>query len=190
MSEIFDTHQKYVDSIHRLSLSPHVLNIDRLRIEQTSTGTSTQSTREWANSIQCTNGKSLQCDTENGDKDCKAYLLVPFHHIKQVQTQLELYLSAIRQPSHGQNSGKPYQDRPREIDVPTASVQRNVDFIRLMSSADIWKNAPSVIRQDKAHRTQPGSYDPVNIVDLSHTLSHHQIQTQIRTRLGDTHSKH
>jgi hypothetical protein len=37
-------------------------------------------------------------------------------------------------------------DQPDEIYVPTASVQRNVDFLRNLSSDTIWKNAPSTIR--------------------------------------------
>jgi hypothetical protein len=79
LEDLFDTHQKYVNAIQRLPLYPQVINIDRNRTESTnSTATiHSRSTRAWANSLQTSDGKSLQCDAENGGSDKKAYLLVP-----------------------------------------------------------------------------------------------------------------
>jgi hypothetical protein len=154
-SDLFEVHQKYVASIQRLPLAPYVVNIDRQRTETILTGSATRSTREWANSLQSTTGKPLQCDTENGDKDRKAYLLVPSHHLDQVRNLLDKYLFNIRQYRNAGNMFEQTSNRPTEIYVPTASVQRNVDFIRTMSSIDIWQNAPSAIRQAHSKPSTP-----------------------------------
>jgi hypothetical protein len=150
--DLFDTHQKYVNSLQRLPLSPQIVNIDRTREERLPTGKIMQSTRDWANSVKTDEGKPLQCDAENGGKDRKAYLLVPAPLIATVQPILQQYLASIRNNAQSQtNTGAPY-DRPDEIYVPTASVQRNVDFLRNMSSVDIWKNAPSTIRHSQRYQ--------------------------------------
>jgi hypothetical protein len=149
--DLFDTHQKYVNSIQRLPLSPQVVNIDRNREEHNpdSAFKHNRSTRAWANSILTPEGKPLQCDAENGGKDKKAYLLVPSHLIPIIQPILQRYKQHIRPPitTRSLNAGENTRDRPDEIYVPTASVQRNVDFLKNMSAAAIWKNAPSAIRQ-------------------------------------------
>ena len=54
--------------------------------------------------------------------------------------------------------------------IPTASVQRNVDFLKNMSAAAIWRNAPSTIRQG-------GSLQPpqkVKTPNLTATEDHHE----------------
>jgi hypothetical protein len=97
--ELFDTHQKYVNSIQRLPLFPHIVNIDRLREEQPGAPGEApvdRSTRAWANSLTSEDRKSLQCDAENGGKDKKAYLLVPTPLLEQVQPILKKYLQRIR----------------------------------------------------------------------------------------------
>jgi hypothetical protein len=147
--DLFNTHQKYVNAIQRLPLSPMVVNIDRVRIEKRTSGdqTSSRSTRAWANSLQTPDGKSFQCDAENGGPDKKAYLLVPERHVSAIQKVLQQYKNNIRANRDNQAPfAEKSRDCPDEIYVPTASVQRNVDFLRNMSSADIWKNAPSTIR--------------------------------------------
>jgi hypothetical protein len=49
MEALFDTHQKYVNAIQRLPLSPQVVNIDRIREEYAIQGRnpSSRSAREW-----------------------------------------------------------------------------------------------------------------------------------------------
>lgn len=93
--DLFDMHQKYVNSLQRLPLSPQIYNIDRLREE--SSGAQGEdlyerSTRAWANSIKSDDGQSLQCDAENRGKDKKAYLLVPTPLLEQVKPILMQYL--------------------------------------------------------------------------------------------------
>ena len=148
--ELFEMHQKYVNSIQRLPLSPHIVNIDRLRVEHPGVQGEKpydRSTRAWANALKSDDGQSLQCDAENGGKDKKAYLLVPTPLLEQVQPMLQKYLQSIRTAkSSNSNPQSVTRDRPEEIYVPTASVQRNVNFLRNLSSASIWKNAPSTIR--------------------------------------------
>jgi phosphopantetheinyl transferase (holo-ACP synthase) len=187
--DLFDIHQKYVNSIQRLSLSPQIVNIDRIREEPItiSGGKREQSTREWANGLQSEEGKSFQCDVENGGKDRKAYLLVPAQRLSKVQPMLQKYLTSLRNNTQIQSNNGSYNDRPAEIYVPTASVQRNVDFLRSMSSADIWKNAPSTIRHDKTQQaiTPP----PVQKGNTPHeTLVTPVDRTQMNTPLRHGHS--
>lgn len=185
--ELFDIHQKYVDSIQRLPLFPQIVNVDRLRTETQPSGNAVnRSTRTWANSVLTNDGKSLQCDAENGGKDRKAYLLVPAQLITTVQPILHQYLASIR-PSNLTYPNSVTRDRPNEIYVPTASVQRNVDFLRNMSSADVWKNAPSTIRHEKPDSTSKvstaatGSHrDDIAKFNTSFTSDLSQMRTPIR----------
>jgi hypothetical protein len=61
----------------------------------------------------------------------------------------------IRQYRNAGNMFEQSSNRPTEIYVPTASVQRSVDFIRTMSSIDIWQNAPSAICQAHSKPSTP-----------------------------------
>jgi hypothetical protein len=98
--------------------------------------------------------------------------LVPSHLIPIIQPILQRYKQHIRAPhttSHS-NARDNTRDRPDEIYVPTASVQRNVDFLKNMSAAAIWRNAPSTIRQG-------GSLQPpqkVKTPNLTATEDHHE----------------
>ena len=163
--DLFDTHQKYVNAIQRLPLFPQVVNIDRLREEHNPDLTIKhhRSTRAWANSLLTPEGKSLQCDAENGGNDKKAYLLVPSQLLSVVQPLLQRYKRYISATGKAQSSQVPgsTRDRPDEIYIPTASVQRNVDFLKSMSAAAIWKNAPSAIRQG----TRSPSFLPGKVSD-------------------------
>jgi hypothetical protein len=156
LEDLYDLHQKYVNSIQRLPLSPQVYNIDRQRNERTVSGDINRSTREWANSLKTQDGKPLQCDAENGGKDKKAYLLVPKHLLDKVRSEMNNYTNNIKtwqfraQQPNGESQNTD-EGRPREIYVPTAAVQRNIDFLKSMASVDIWRNAPSI--------RQPGQSD-------------------------------
>ena len=187
--DLFDTHQKYVNSIQRLPLSPQVLvNIDRSREEHNPDCeiVHNQSTRAWANSIVTPEGKPLQCDAENGGKDKKAYLLVPSHLIPTIQPILQRYKQHIRAPHTTSNSNARdnTRDRPDEIYVPTASVQRNVNFLKNMSAAAIWRNAPSTIRQGGSPKPPPKITTP----DLTAIEDHHE--TNINSNNNATPIRH
>jgi hypothetical protein len=162
-------------------LSPQVVNIDRLREEKTISG-KLQSTRDWANGVKSTDGKSLQCDAENGGKDRKAYLLVPTPLLPTVQPLLQQYLVSIRNSTQSQSDNGGSHDRPDEIYVPTASVQRNVDFLLNMSSADIWKTAPSTIRTATNNKSSTVSVQRAKITpkDVNASLEQEQMCTPIR----------
>ena len=184
--DLFDIHQKYVNSIQRLSLSPQIVNIDRIREEVSISGKTMQSTRDWANGVKTEEGKKLQCDAENGGKDRKAYLLVPAPLIPMVQPILQKYLSSIRNNTQFQsNRTGETNDKPNEIYIPTASVQRNVDFLRNMSSSDIWKNAPSTIRIDQTQRVPNQTTKPAS---NSREAFANTDQEQIRTPTRQGHS--
>jgi hypothetical protein len=119
--ELFDTHQQYVDAVQRLPLSPQIVNIDRTRTEyggKVGDPTRSRSARAWANSIHTHDGKSLQCDAENGGKDKKAYLLVPKQSVMEVQQILQQYKNSIRVPraSFNLSEGTDRDRRPDEID--------------------------------------------------------------------------
>jgi hypothetical protein len=104
LEALYDLHQKYVNSIQRLPLSPYVINVDRMRDEHTNTGDIRRTTREWANSITTPEGISIQCDAENGGSDKKAYLLVPETFIGSRQTRNESILSYHKELARSTNS--------------------------------------------------------------------------------------
>jgi hypothetical protein len=111
----------------------------------------------WANVLQTP--EENQCVAENGGRDKKAYLLVPAHLIPVVQPILQQYKQSITRShtNNGHRNPNLTKDRPDEIYVPTESVQRNVDFLKNMSAATIWRNAPSMIRQDRLpEESSPG----------------------------------
>lgn len=54
--DLFEIHQKYVQSLQRLPLSPHIVNVDGIREESLTSGTINQSTRDWANAIKSEEG--------------------------------------------------------------------------------------------------------------------------------------
>jgi hypothetical protein len=175
LEDLYDLHQKYVNSIQRLPLSPYVINVDRIRDEHSPKGNNRRTTREWANSLTNSEGQPIQCDAENGGRDKKAYLLVPEHLIDSVRHDLTQYLHNIRnwhvQPNQDNHIKYHDADRPLEIYVPTAAVQRNIEFLKTMASADIWKNAPTTIRQHQSTKiTNRPQHGPTqNLVQPSAT---------------------
>jgi hypothetical protein len=161
-------------------LSPQIVNIDRIHAELHKSGKINQCARDWANAVSMEAGKPLQCDAENGGKDRKAYLLVPAPLIPIVQPMLRKYLASIRtEPTSNNQAGS--SDRPDEIYVPTAIVQRNINFLRNMSSADIWKNAPSTIRHSQSYQTPiPTPTKETIRQDATVPPEHEQARTPIR----------
>ena len=142
-----------------MPLFPQIVNIDRLRDESHDI---VRTTRGWANSLTTPEGKNLQCDAENGDRDRKAYLLVPKPLVNVVRPLLQNYQHQLRTTTRQLQDGPSTnsKDCPHEIYIPTASVQRNLDFLQSMSSADIWRNAPSTIKTNGPPTQQPQVANP------------------------------
>ena len=88
----------------------------------------------------------------------KGYLLVPTHLIAKVQPELHQYLHNIQQGQlYKQFNDIPIsnQVRPHEIYVLTVAVQRNLEFLKSVASIEVWKNAPSTIRQSTGSKVMP-----------------------------------
>ena len=101
-------------------------------------------------------GEPLQCDVENGGKDRRAYMIVATTHLEQAKTELAKYKASLRRLSATSANHHEDQDRnlrPTEIYIPTKAVLKNIEFMKRMSSAEIWKAAPTAIRQPKAPTT-------------------------------------
>ena len=97
VTEIFDLHSRYISKLQRLSLSSHILQLDRIRTEK-ATGTLPaidRSARSWAASLTDDDGKNLQCDVVSGSLDRQVYLLAPIHHLQRVKNELKEYMERI-----------------------------------------------------------------------------------------------
>jgi hypothetical protein len=161
--DIFDMHQKYVNSIQRLPLFPQIVNIDRIREELHPSGKIHQSARDWANAVSTEEGKPLQCDAENGGKDKRAYLLVPTAFLDQAKFEYEQYKHRLKQSYQIRTHNTPHDignpfDRPQEIYIPTAAVLKNLQFMQNMSSESIWKAAPPSVRQQSRETVQATTF--------------------------------
>ena len=161
-TNIYNTHQAYVQSIQRLPLHPFIVNIDRLRKEHLPDGQTTErSARDWAASLRNKDGQPLKCDVENGGDDRRAYLLVPTSRLTEGKLALNQYKVNLRRPhqhfSPSSKSPEDQQTRPTEIYIPTAVVLRNLKAMQQMqaSAADIWRAAPTTVRHPA-----PGSNVP------------------------------
>lgn len=158
VSDIFRVHQYFLNTTQRLSLSPNVVNVDRLRDDMSPTGKIiTRSTREWVMTLKTANGGPLQCDVENGGIDRKAYMIVATTHLEQAKKELEKYKASLRR-FHAPNSTNALNEtgttfRPTEIYIPTKAVLKNIAFMQQMSAADVWKAAPQAVRQSTLSQT-------------------------------------
>ena len=153
IGKMFHAHTTFIDSIQRLSLFPRVVNIDRERQEQHGPNILTRSTREWARWLKKENGASLRCDVENGGTDRRAYLLVPTPHLERAKSELQQYLRAIQLTTQSHNgshfdgrSTSSEPPRPTEIYIPTPAVLYNLHFLNSLTAAEVWKSAPTSIR--------------------------------------------
>ena len=180
IGKMFDAHRQYVDDIQRLTLYPKVINIDRERPKQQGSNTITRSTRQWAQTLKTDQGKSLRCDVENGGADRRAYLLVVSQHLDRAKVELHNYLQALTtatrysQRDHSDNDHRPAEPtRPTEIYIPTPAVMNNLKFLNTLTSAEVWKCAPTTIRSPPASGTNqqnrlsyctasPESFNPIN----------------------------
>jgi hypothetical protein len=165
VSEFFRVHQNFLNSTQRLPLSPNVVNVDRPREEVSASGQrTTRSAREWVMTLKTETGKPLQCDVANGGKDRKAYMIVTTAHLDKAKFELEKYKASLRRSYASDNYHGDAADttRPIEIYIPTAAVMKNVNFMKRMSAANIWKEVPETVRQHSVS-TQP----PVNKTKLS-----------------------
>ena len=150
---IFEQHTNFVKSLQRLPMYPLVINVDRLRRETTNGLNMERSARDWVATLRLANGTPMQCDVENGGTDRRAYMIAPTNNLENAKTALEHYKIRLKQgsnlfPNTQSNTGERenMDHRPLEIYVPTAAVMKNLQVIRNMTSAEIWKSAPSSIR--------------------------------------------
>jgi hypothetical protein len=68
---IFEMQASYMNTIERISMSPHITHLDRLRLEHASATSPQikQSTCQWAAALKDSTGKSMQCDVECGARN-------------------------------------------------------------------------------------------------------------------------
>jgi hypothetical protein len=168
MTAMFAAHHSVVTKMHRLSLHPRVVNIDRTRGEKYSSDNILyRTTREWANSLRTPDGKNMRCDAENGGSDRRANLLVPEEYIEYAKMELHKYLHALKAGLYSPKrtpdpNSSNHNDTPQAIYIPSQAVRANLEFLKHFTSAEIWKNAPSSVRQTlpevfdkKYHRLTP-----------------------------------
>ena len=154
----FQAHASYIKSLHQISLSPMITNLDTLRTEHLSAGRiKERSTREWALSLTLADGTHAQCDADNGGANKNTYLLVPAAHSNEIKTLLQEYRKRLQTLRHREAK---FRDSipvfPAEITF-TSNAQLNVDAILRMSSADIWSKAPDSIKSPTPASTRQTS---------------------------------
>ena len=142
---IFETQASYMNTIERISMSPHITHLDCIRLENKS-ATSPQierSTRQWAAALKDSSGKSTQCNVECGARNRQVFLLVPAHHTALARQEINLYLARLANP------------RPSTIlnYQPNAAIITNVKFLRNMSQSTAWSTPSTVLHPVHFHPT-------------------------------------
>jgi hypothetical protein len=190
---IFEQHTNFVQSLQRLPMYPLVINVDRLRRETTNGINMERSARDWVATLRLANGKPMQCDVENGGTDRRAYMIAPTTNLETAKTALEHYKIRLKQgsnifpPTQNSTDQRDNMDqRPLEIYVPTAAVMKNLQVIRNMTSAEIWKFAPSSIRN--ANDCTPGN-QTLNSAHTDSVEPHTTTQPNTNTNL-ENHTRH
>ena len=143
----FIMHEKYIKSLHQVSLSPLVTALDKIRVEYRADGTTIErTTREWALSLTLPDGTSAQCDVGTGGSDKNTYLLIPAAFATVIKPLAKLYKESIQKVSKREaRYRETIPDLPDVIHI-TSTVQSNLDFMAQLSAADIWNNAPPSVK--------------------------------------------
>jgi hypothetical protein len=143
----FIMHEKYINSLHQVSLAPLVTALDKIRVEYRSDGTTIErTTREWALSLTLPDGTSAQCDVGTGGSNKNAYLLIPAAYAAVIKPLAKAYKESIQTVSKREARYREnLPDLPDVIHI-TSTVQSNLDFMAQLSAADIWNNAPSSVK--------------------------------------------
>jgi hypothetical protein len=166
---IFEMQANYMNTIKRISMSPHITHLDRLRIENKTANSSAmeRSTRQWAAALKDSNGNSMQCDVECGARNRQVYLLVPTHHTELAHIEINLYLARLAnlRPSTILN----YQ--------PKAAIITNVEFLRNMSQSNVWSTIPTSPPPVNFRPNAPGP----NVVTPSHPVDPRTDSTSLGT---------
>jgi hypothetical protein len=172
LDAIFQTHADYTTNTRLLQLAPTIQNVDLIRTEYSTSGNIDRNTREWATSLKDTNGKSIQCDADNGGEKRRAQLLVPAEHLEAATIALHLYKDSISTftQREAEFTTLIQESYPQAIYVPTRVVHDNLAFIQQRSSCAVWEQAPNSVRKDN----NPGTtYRPPNSEPQKKTLFPH-----------------
>lgn len=135
VNDLFDIHSNFLTQLNRISLSPHIIHIDRIRTENATPDRPAidRSTRQWAASLRAEDGTHLQGDVECGSRDRQVYLLVPSKHTHTATAELKKYMASLQnlRPSTVLNY------------TPSALVITNVDFLKSLSAnVNPWNTVP------------------------------------------------
>ena len=143
----FLMHEKYIKSLHQVSLAPFVAVLDKIRVEYWADGTTIErTTREWALSLTLPDGTAAQCDIGTGGSDKPTCLLIPAAFSAVIKPLVKAYKESIHTVSRREARYREnIPDLPDVIHI-TSNVQSNLDFMAQLSAADIWNNAPTSVK--------------------------------------------
>ena len=152
----FVCHEKYLRALKQLPLFPHISNLDLIRTEYNSDGSTTlRSTREWALALKVDDGKThAKCDIVNGGKNRQPYLLIPhlfFTDIKEEWRKYRTSLAPVEQREARFRDGIP--GLPDVIHIST-SVKSNLEFLDKMSVHDVWLTPQASCKSTQADTKQ------------------------------------
>ena len=150
ISKYFTAHENYVKSLRTICMSPRITNLETIRDEYFENGEVIQrTTREWATSIQLTDGSPARCDIVNGGPDKVVNLLVPNHVYAEVIVEVAKYKQRLNPMERREARFRDTLPGLPDIIQIDISVQTSLDCLEMLAAETIWQRAPPAVRQAK-----------------------------------------
>ena len=173
-------HEKWAKSLKPIPLKPHITHLDQIRTEYYDNGkTIERSTRTWASTLRMTDGTPALCDVTNGSKERHATLLVPAHFMPAATLEWHQYRSRLHPPGHREARLRDeVTDLPDQIHIQK-SVLSHMKLLEKMSSADVWRTAPTSVRTSDStppntkNATSPPPVSPTAAKTVWPTIASH-----------------
>jgi hypothetical protein len=128
--EIFLDHDAYVKDLRSLPLSPLLRNLDRLRKEHYTDGSTIECTaREWARHLTNPDGSSMQADVVNGGDNLLCYLVFPSAFYDSATLAVDQYRSALYPFTHREERFRESIGPPPEVHL-SKRVIANLDLMK------------------------------------------------------------
>ena len=143
VNQRFLFHEKWAKS-----LKPYITHLDQIRTEYFEDGkTVERSTRTWAATLRLADGTPALYDVTNGSNECHATLLAPAHFSETANVAWRHYRSRLHPPP-GHREAR-FRDEVTDLPDPVLiqkEVKSHMTFLDKLSSAEVWKSAPSSVR--------------------------------------------
>jgi hypothetical protein len=127
---IFLDHDMYVKDLRSCPLSPLLRNLDRIRKETHPDGKVIERTaREWARTLQTSDGRSMQADVVNGGDDLLCYLLCPSTFSEDAACAVDQYRNVLYPFTKRESRFRESVGPPPEVHL-SKRVIANLEFVK------------------------------------------------------------